>query len=66
MQIGTIIDGFKIVKAKGTSELIEKLANEAIGIAGWTGSVGATAIQETFANNKTTFEGMVKVERVGA
>jgi hypothetical protein len=54
------------VKAKGTPELIEKLANEAVGIAGWTGSIGATAIQENFANNKTTFEGMVKVERVGA
>jgi hypothetical protein len=66
MKIGTVINGFKIVEAKGTAELIEKLANEAAGIAGWTGSIGATAIQENFANNKTTFEGMVKVERVGA
>jgi len=66
MGIGTIIDGFKIVKAKGTPELIEKLAIEAVGIAGWTGSIGATAIQENTKNDITTFEGMVKVERVEA
>lgn len=67
MKTGTIINGFKIVEAFGTPELIEKLANEAIGIAGCTGSIGASAsevnLDEFFNRNEVA---KVKVERVGA
>jgi hypothetical protein len=45
MKTGTIINGFKIVEAFGTPELIEKMFNEAIGYIGVTGSIGVTMIE---------------------
>ena len=57
---------WEIVEAFGTPELIERLTNEAIGIAGATGSIGATATQNKFKDDELTTVASVEVRRVEA
>lgn len=67
MKTGTIINGFKIVEAFGTPELLEKMFNEATGYIGVTGSVGVVMIEcgsDEFGN--TIEIGKMDVERAGA
>jgi hypothetical protein len=67
MKTGTIIDGFKIVEAFGTPELLEKMFNEAKGYIGVTGSVGVVMIEcgnDKFGNIIEI--GKMDVERVRA
>lgn len=59
--IETIEDGFVIVEAFGSDSDIEFLKNDAIGLAGATGSVGITAQMCDFDGN---VKALVKVARV--
>jgi hypothetical protein len=56
---------WKVTEAFGTPAQIQQLTDEAIGIAGWTGSTGATCSQTT-RNPETgeeTTEALVTIER---
>jgi hypothetical protein len=52
---------WEIVESFGTPELIERLTNEAIGIAGCTGSVGAMCME---SNTDGETIALVEVKRV--
>lgn len=67
MKTGTIIDGFKIIEAFGTPELIEKKFNEAIGFIGVTGSIGVTMIECGLDEHGNVIEiAKVDVEKISA
>ena len=57
---------WKITEAFGTEAQVERLTREAIGIASWTGSVGATASESRWDQdtNKTETDASVTVSRV--
>lgn len=58
--VGTEVRGFKVTEAYGNPKDLEWLISDAISIAGWTGSVGATSQMET----EGVITASVTVERV--
>lgn len=67
MKTGTIINGFKIVEAFGTPELLEKMFNEATGYISATGSIGVVMIEcESDEFGNTVQIGKMDVEKVKA
>mgnify|MGYP003624283088 CR=1 FL=1 len=57
-------EGFKVTESLGTEAQIERLRNEAIGIARATGSVGATCNESRLTSGEEVLVASVTVSRV--
>jgi len=60
----TTHEGFKVTESFGTTTEIERLLEQAIGIAKATGSVGATCDESHISSGEETLVASVTVSRV--